>query len=622
MNLCVGRGPVAGLAVLVVSLCGTAFGGSTPPPPTLNTTSTDFEELGTVAGDLVLPLLNSGACLFCHSQFDFNVEPGRWAGSMHAQSVRDPVWQAAVTIASQDAAFSVETCLKCHSPLAHFGGRGVDVNGQIDYASLQPADFDGVTCNVCHRLVDPVYEAGVSPTVDDMIIMALTNGPPVTPGNAQYVLDPDDVRRGPFNDLGAGHPHSWLYSPFHQEGDLCQTCHDVSNPTLSKQMDGSYQLNSINAQHPTHDKHDMFPEQRTYTEWSLSEFAATGVDMGGLFGGNKVVVSTCQDCHMPDVTGEACIPPFDPVFRTDLPLHTFQGANNTALEMILHQYSEELDETMVDAINANLAANLTMLQNATDMELTQNGCQLEVKITNNCGHKLLTGYPEGRRIWINVKYYDGAVLVAERGFYDTGTAALTTTDTKVYETVMGIDATQSAATGEPVGPSFHLVFLNTILKDNRIPPRGFDNAAFEAGQAGHVGYSYADGQYWDETGYGIPVDADSAEVTLYYQSFSREYIEFLRDENQTDSKGTDLWNTYVATGMSAPIVMDQMTVPLTPFQEGDIDGDGDVDFDDLNIVLSNWGATQSLLRDGDADKDGDVDFDDLNVVLGFWGQSL
>ncbi len=55
-------------------------------------------------------------------------------------------------------------------------------------------------------------------------------------------------------------------------------------------------------------------------------------------------------------------------------------------------------------------------------------------------------------------------------------------------------------------------------------------------------------------------------------------------------------------------------LPLDP-QVGDIDGDGDVDFDDLNLVLGNWNAGDG----GDADGDGDTDFDDLNIVLANWG---
>ncbi len=49
-------------------------------------------------------------------------------------------------------------------------------------------------------------------------------------------------------------------------------------------------------------------------------------------------------------------------------------------------------------------------------------------------------------------------------------------------------------------------------------------------------------------------------------------------------------------------------------------GDGTVDFDDLNLVLSNWGMTGTNIP-GDLDGSGTVDFDDLNLVLNTWGAS-
>ncbi len=53
---------------------------------------------------------------------------------------------------------------------------------------------------------------------------------------------------------------------------------------------------------------------------------------------------------------------------------------------------------------------------------------------------------------------------------------------------------------------------------------------------------------------------------------------------------------------------------LDPSMPGDADGDGDVDFADLNIVLSEFNTTGQNLA-GDLDGDGDVDFADLNLVL-------
>ena len=53
---------------------------------------------------------------------------------------------------------------------------------------------------------------------------------------------------------------------------------------------------------------------------------------------------------------------------------------------------------------------------------------------------------------------------------------------------------------------------------------------------------------------------------------------------------------------------------------GDGTGDGVIDFDDMNIVLGNWGLTGPNVP-GDLNGSGTVDFDDLNLVLGAWGSS-
>jgi hypothetical protein len=50
---------------------------------------------------------------------------------------------------------------------------------------------------------------------------------------------------------------------------------------------------------------------------------------------------------------------------------------------------------------------------------------------------------------------------------------------------------------------------------------------------------------------------------------------------------------------------------------GDFDGDGDVDFADLNALLDNYNQSGAGLA-GDMDGDGDVEFDDLNTFLGLY----
>ena len=158
----------------------------------------------------------------------------------------------------------------------------------------------------------------------------------------------------------------------------------------------------------------------------------------------------------------------------------------------------------------------------------------------------------------------------------------------------------SAATGIPEGPGFHFAVNNAWYKDNRIPPRGFTNAGFESVQAAPVGHTYEDGQYWDDTRFAIPAGATQAEVYVWYQLASREYIEFLRDENVTDNSGQVLYDAWVATGRSAPVEMDEVTIALDPAggcNLADIaEPFGVLDLTDINTFIAGF-TTQDPVAD-------------------------
>ena len=331
-------------------------------------------------------------------------------------------------------------------------------------------DFDGVSCHMCHRMVDPVPSAE-NPPEDQAILAGLAHPPVQEVGSGQFVIDPEDRRRGPF-DLPNFFLHEWRQSDFHRESLLCGTCHDVSNPVFELQSDGTYALGNLDQAHPTGDKHDQFPIERTFSEWKASDYAIAPIETDGRFGGRRPQVSSCQDCHMPDTKGTACVPGLGEV-RDDLPQHDLNGANSWVLRAIRRLYPDGetglTDQTVARAI----ARNKSMLRRAADLESFLRDGELVVRVINQTGHKLPTGYGEGRRMWINVRFLDArGDLISERGAYDQGTATLTP-DTRVFEIKHGIGPNVAAATGLPTGPSFHFVLNNVIEADNRIPPRGF-----------------------------------------------------------------------------------------------------------------------------------------------------
>ena len=451
--------------------------------------------------------------------------------------------------------------MRCHAPGGWLAGRSTPTDG----AALDPAlgDLDGVSCHFCHRMVDPIYDAVENPSEDQGILAGLSTPPITDPHTGSFILDPEDNRRGPFELTPGFFYHEWRESPFHRESLMCATCHDVSNPLLERQPDGSWQLGPLGQPHSTAQKADTFPVERTYSEWAMSVYAKAEIDTNGRFGGDRATVSSCQDCHMPDNLGTGANPGFMPPVRPDVPEHSFAGANSWVLKAIRSQYPDFETGLTTQSVDAAIARNEAMLQAAADIEATVDGGQLRVRITNMMGHKLPTGYGEGRRMWIDVRFFDAVGnLIERRGGYDELTADLDTATTTVFEVLHGIDAQMSAATGLPVGPSLHFLLNNTTEKDNRIPARGFRNFEYEAVGAYVVDASYDDEQYWSDTMFTLPAGAATAEVRAFHQTTSKEYAEFLRDENVTDSRGTEAYQLWEMFGKSKPVEMGLATVDL------------------------------------------------------------
>ena len=405
--------------------------------------------------------------------------------------------------------------------------------------------------------------------------------------SGQFFVSTAADKRASFSDAAAR--HKMLYSRYHKSKYFCATCHDVSNPVLANLgQDGTAPLTT-----ETHAAFSYFDVERTFSEFMLSDFGVQGGAPGtGAFApavfatshpGNAI--ATCQDCHLRDVVGagankaSAVVRPTESTDhpQSGQPLHDMTGGNvwvsavlasaipgspnhDPVNEALLSQgpaaltldLSEGLGIDPEHLLDGADRAQQQLLVAATidDLVYDPGAGAITFKVRNHTGHKLISGFPEGRRMFVNVKVYAGGGIIHEVNPYDDGVGTLkglpaeyspnspplgpneVHVDELVYEC-----HPESSLTGED--QSFHFVLADGRHKDNRIPPRGFRIAEAAARRAEPAwngnsapGYftaaEYAGG--YDEVTVPIPGGGDAVVVELLYQTTSREYVEFLRDE--------------------------------------------------------------------------------------------
>lgn len=541
-------------------------------------------------------------CDNCHGNYNPGVEPAyNWRGSMMAQAARDPLWLACLAVADQDSIWALgnpnagDICIRCHSPVGWLEGRSDPTNA----SALKTQDFDGVQCDFCHRMIDPFTELGqpdvpadTDPTALDLAdqtyqrdisalnTIKLFDGRSfLEPGanlpryyesgslpdytesaSGQYFIDPGNAKSGPFTDAAAR--HKMYYSRFHKSKMFCSTCHDVSNPILASVFLGA-------STPETQAAASYFHVERTSSEFLLSAYGRGGseANIAGVSWADK-----CQDCHMRDVTGNGCNKRGAPM-RDDLPLHDLTGGNQWISKILAsadakgpsydpYNYAilsgqkhtgAQIDVAGIQGYGQALldgaSRALQQLKSAASIEVIDDGdSSVTLRVRNNSGHKLISGFPEGRRMFLNVKFYnDLGGLVGEINPYEplvtsldgsgnevyvSGGVLTKTNDELVWEAEMS-----SGLTGET--KSFHFALATGRYKDNRIPPRGFNTADMDARLAQPVvqGIDRADyfthdeyAEGYDEVTFDKPTGTTSWVATLYYQTTSKEYIEFLRDE--------------------------------------------------------------------------------------------
>ena len=581
-----------------------------------------------------------------------------WRGSMMAHAGRDPLYWATVAIAEQDFDGAGDLCIRCHT----MGGWQAGQSTPTDASTLSNGEAaDGVGCDVCHKMTNPDDSEHIGEQTAPFI--ANDGGAPAEGfyGSAQLSLLDSNTKLGPY--ANAVPKHHWDQSQFHRSVDFCGACHDVSNPVVGdlapnhgaqQPLDpGTFdgQLNTPSNPRNIEDKaafnnppYKYGVVERTYSEYKASllsqtlvsdylnlpadlqdgsieiaRTAALGAGMGGNYADGTDRYFSCQTCHMAATTALGCNKAGVPL-RTDQPMHDLTGGNYWIPEVIQYMdgqstllLADNLSSAEISGMNDGISRAYTNLENAASLSVTGN----TLRVTNLTGHKLISGYPEGRRMWLNIVWKDsGGATLREDGEYGAllldydidGDAVNDSVETlldlhdpnmRIYEAHGAITqewATKLIAVSASYGAvpvaydretglvthtvadiaalnpgeyheTFHFVLNNKVVKDSRIPPYGmaYDESLRRSilpvppSQYGDPG-SGGIYNYWDEVALNPPTGAASADIQLMYQPTSWEYIQFLDHANDGSvaflaDEGANILDAWLNTGMAAPYVM-------------------------------------------------------------------
>ncbi len=646
-----------------------------------DTVPTEIEQPGTQP--LEAPAF-SASCGCHYGTSNPQWEPGRgWEGGMMGNAGRDPLFWATLAIAEQDFLPNADPtqrggagdlCIRCHSVGGWLAGRSTPTDG----SGLAASDDRGVECEFCHLLVDPDQAVNITGTVEEQ------NSPfeaydPVTGeayhGSGQWVINSGGTRVGPYAEGDHVARHAAFGSAFVRDADFCGTCHTVSNSAVGD-LAHNHGAQEIMLQTgtfsgvvggPIEDKaafnnppYAYGVVERTSAEWNASlwkntlvnDFPSIPPELQHLGGAPDIAYHrawdarqdanyedgtlryfTCQTCHMYARTGVGSDKNNSPV-RTDLGQHDLTGFGHWVADAIIHQnnkgtlvFGGGFDQNKADAMLEGKQRAIDQLSRAASVNATQLGEHLVVTVTNLTGHKLTTGYPEGRRVWLNVVWKDGGgAIVHEDGAYGPLPRApvadldgvphyvesiLDLDDTVILEAEPGMDqewAAQLSSLGYPDGMvlgydrltdtpyhtlgelrleapgaayhTFHFVLNNVMVRDTRIPPWGMSYDEARLRNALPVPYSQFGSpdtggvyQHWADYDFDIPIGAETAEVTLFYQQTTWEYIQFLWLENDQlgpflGQEGVNLLDAWLNTGMAAPVEIATTSAAVTSVTVG------------------------------------------------------
>lgn len=469
--------------------------------------------------------LLSNTCIECHG-FDTlgvaSVDPAGndinlvddWRATMMANSAKDPFWRAKVsheTLIFPTHKAEIETkCTSCHAPLGHYSALH---NGHtqylIDDLKVDSFGLDGVSCLACHQQSEEA--------LGDL--------------NSGFInFDTAKVAYGPFTSpLESPMLMSTNFKPVFSEhisdAGICAGCHTLITETID--FEGNLTGN-------------RFVEQATYHEWLNSSYN-TGE-----------IKTTCQNCHMPEInkgnfiliTGHETEP------RDRFYLHELTGANTFMLNLMKNNIEElGINATVgnfeeVIEKTTNLLKFETLKMELETLDRTPDTAFFALSLENLAGHKFPSGYPSrrafveflvkneaGDTLFISGKTDNNFAIIDEAPNYEPHYTVINSeSQAQIYEMVAG-----------DLNGDFTSVLERAayMLKDNRLPPLGFNSQTAVYDTTKIVGKALTDDNFnkieqEEGTGkdiiyYHIPLNGNlealDISAKVFYQSLPPRWME-------------------------------------------------------------------------------------------------
>jgi Flp pilus assembly protein TadD len=252
-----------------------------------------------------------------------------WSQSLHRNAGREPFYRESVDILLRTRGVEfTRHCESCHTPVAVFAGLLTKASGKT-HPPFSDYDDEGVTCTVCHSIVEARVDGTGSYTIRRPALLAKEDGSPIF-GNFTDEQILADV---------PGHKRAMM-RPLLKTPEFCATCHKAASPP---DLNGYKNLKGFSA----------------YDEWQQSGASREAA----LPFYPKEERIDCRKCHMPRIASTNDRAAKDGTIAS----HRWLGANTAA--PLFYGQKEQADLTAEFLASGVLAVDIFAVRRVATDEL-------------------------------------------------------------------------------------------------------------------------------------------------------------------------------------------------------------------------------------------------------------